>query len=438
MTPAKRLQLEQSEKREAINALLDKGDLSDEQRGELDTLTKRAQQIEVELRAALVAEPEPSTTVVDNGDAEQREFRALRGKVKLHKYIAAAMENRSADGAEREYAEALGLTGGQVPLSMFAPPEVRKADDPETRTTTDTDSTTTPRPWVDRLFADTAAAGLGLTFESVAPGVASHPITTAGGTPAQRGREEATDVGAWTVGVTEVKPSRMSIHYNFAIEDAARLPGLESALRRDMGMAMRERMDFAIFAGDDGASGTDADIAAIGDTTGITAKTLTQSNKVKYDKTLEAFVDLLDGIHAESLGDLNVVAYVGANKLWRSTIANNTAGKRHHRPIPDGERAVVAHARGRRRRDHQRQGRRHDRPGARHGGRGRGRDLGRGDADPGPIHGRKQGAGATHALRFVEFRNRPGIQFRQALVRDVRPSWNAALPAPSFEPRAGA
>ena len=326
MTPLQKLQLEQSEKREAINALLGNDDISEEQRTELGTLTERAQQIEVELRAAIVATPEPvTTTIADNGDAKAREFRALKGKVKLHRYVAAAMESRSVDGAEKEYGEALGLPVGHVPLSMFAPAEVRSEEDPEKRTETDTDTTTVPRPWVDRLFADTAAMGLGLTFESVAPGVASHPITTGGGTPAQRGREEAAAVGAWTIGVTELKPSRMAIHYRFAIEDAARLPGLEMALTRDMGMALRERMDRAIFAGDDGANENTADIPAISATAGITAKTLTQANKIKYDESLSAFVDLLDGLHAESLGDLNVVAYVGANKLWRSTIANATA-----------------------------------------------------------------------------------------------------------------
>ena len=54
-----KLQIEMSEKREKINALLGKEEgLSDEERAELDALTKRAQEIEIELRAALVVDSE--------------------------------------------------------------------------------------------------------------------------------------------------------------------------------------------------------------------------------------------------------------------------------------------------------------------------------------------------------------------------------------------
>ena len=49
-----KLQIEMSEKREKINGLLGKDELSDEERAELNVLTKRAQEIEIELRAALV------------------------------------------------------------------------------------------------------------------------------------------------------------------------------------------------------------------------------------------------------------------------------------------------------------------------------------------------------------------------------------------------
>ena len=49
-------------------------------------------------------------------------------------------------------------------------------------------------------------------------------------------------------------PTRMSVHLVFANEDAMRVPGLEDAFVRDMRMALRDRMDFVIFNGDDGAN----------------------------------------------------------------------------------------------------------------------------------------------------------------------------------------
>ena len=60
MTKRQKLQIEQSEKRQRLNELLaiDGAELTDEQRAEMETLTKRMQQIEVEMRAAIVAEGE--------------------------------------------------------------------------------------------------------------------------------------------------------------------------------------------------------------------------------------------------------------------------------------------------------------------------------------------------------------------------------------------
>ena len=41
-----------------------------------------------------------------------------------------------------------------------------------------------------------------------------------------------------------------------------------------------------------------ADIVGLQTAASVVEKTLTQANKVKADKTLEAFVDLIDGKHA--------------------------------------------------------------------------------------------------------------------------------------------
>jgi len=312
MSDKTRLEVRQREIRTKLAELAAKETPTDEERAEMRTLTSESVSNDEKLNALAVTEQ----SVVE--DAEARERQELRQRVSLNGYVRAALSNRAADGAEGEYLAALEMPQGHVPLELFAPEERM-----EERAETDVDTTVSPRTWLDRLFAGTAAQALGLTMESVGSGVASHPITLTGGTPVQRGREEAAAASAWTVGVTEIKPTRQSLHYQFAVEDAARLPGLESALRRDMAMALREQVDRTIFVGDTGANENSADIAAITGTTGITAKEINQTNKVKAVQTLAAFTSLLDGIHAESLGDLRTVAFVGANQLWRST---NVAG----------------------------------------------------------------------------------------------------------------
>ena len=317
-------------------ALVD--DLTDETRGELDTIERGTPDLERQLRAATVAvEAEESeqraagdAAAAPGGDAEDRERAELRGKITLGGYLSAAVEMRAANGAEAEYLAAremppIGRSGGSAfPLELLAPPE-RRAPRVEDRATTNVDTTMMPRTWLDRLFAGTAAERIGITMESVPAGVASFPVTTAGASAAQRQRSTDSAADApWTISVLELKPKRNAVRLLFSIEDAARIPGLESALTRDLRMALTEGVDRAIFLGDATATGNDADIVGL-NTAAITEVAITQANKILGPGTLEAFTGMVDGIHANGLGDLRIVSAVGAWRLWEETIINATA-----------------------------------------------------------------------------------------------------------------
>ena len=288
--------------------------LTDETRSELDGIETGTPDLERQLRAAHVAvddedaEQRAAGTAAraPEGDAEDRERAELRGKVKLTGYVSAAVEQRSAVGAEAEYNAAVGIGGNRFPLELLAPPEQRAART-EDRATTAVDVATMPRTWLDRLFAGTAAERVGVTMESVPVGASSHPVTTAGADAAQRGKEQVAADAAWTIGVTELKPKRNAVRLLFSIEDAARIPGLESALTRDLRMALTEGVDRAIFLGDATANPNAGDIVGL-QTAAITEQTITQANKILGPGTLGAFTGLVDGIHANGLGDLNVVA----------------------------------------------------------------------------------------------------------------------------------
>ena len=119
-------------------------------------------------------------------------------------------------------------------------------------------------------------------------------------------------------------PKRNAVRLLFSIEDAARIPGRESALTRDLRMALVEGVDRAVFLGDAGATGTDADIVGL-NTAAVTENMVTQANKILGPGTLAAFTGLVDGVHAMTLADLKVIAAVGAWRLWEDTIINSTA-----------------------------------------------------------------------------------------------------------------
>ena len=115
---------------------------------------------ETEQRAAAAAAGSPA----DRG--EDRELTELRSRCGMGGYLQAAVEQRGADGAHAEYNAARGIAGNRFPLEMLAP---------EARATTNTDTQTVPRRWLDRIFAETAAMRIGVTMESVPVGAASFP-----------------------------------------------------------------------------------------------------------------------------------------------------------------------------------------------------------------------------------------------------------------------
>ena len=300
--------------------------LTDETRAELDTIESGTPDLERQLRAAQTAVDDEDAEQraagegarKPEGDAEDRERAELRAKVRLGRYVQAAVEQRAADGAEAELNAALGFASNRFPLELLAPPV-------ETRATTDTDTQTVPRRWLDRLFAGTAAERLGVTMESVPAGVASFPVTTAGAAAAQRGRSEAAGDAAWTIGTTELKPTRNAVRLVFSLEDTARIPDLESALTRELRMALMEGIDRAIFLGDDGANENRADITGLSTATGLQTAEISQTNKVKGPETLQAFSGLVDGISANGFSDLRIVSAIGAWRLWESTVVNAAA-----------------------------------------------------------------------------------------------------------------
>lgn len=319
MLESQRIQLRLSEIRKAMADMAAADELSEEQRSEVATLRAEYTDCETRYQAALVAEdtPEPETR---EETPEEREIADLRRRSSLATYVLAARDNRPVGGPEADYNAAMQLGADQFPLQLLA-------GDMETRATTDTETATRPQTWLDRLFADTAAMRLGITMPSVEPGVPSYPVTTAGPAAAQRARGESAVDAPWAVGVTEVKPTRNAVHLKFTYEDAARLPGLEEALRRDMAAALAEGIDRAIFVGDAGAGGANADPADIvGLTTAaITEHEITQANKVKGPETLDAFLAAVDGVHAGDLGGLNVVTAIGAYRLWERTIVGTAS-----------------------------------------------------------------------------------------------------------------
>ena len=322
MTPIQKLALRASEVRTKLNDLGAVESLSDEQTAEVATLSKEYRDIETRSQALMIGGDDPDDkgeVVTDKATQSDEKLLELRSKVSFADYAHAVVRDAPYDGAAAEFNQEIGLTGARdFPLEMLAPPL-------ETRATTDADTAVTQRRWIDRLFADTMAVRLGVTMESVEPGQAAFPVTTAGAVAKQRDRAEAAADDAWTMSTTQMEPIGRRARLVFSMEDNLRVPGLDAALRRDLEMDMTESVDRAIFEGDDTATTAANDIVGLVSAANVVEQTITQAAKVKGAGTLAAFAALIDGKHASMTADLNVVLTVGAYRLWLATLANTGA-----------------------------------------------------------------------------------------------------------------
>ena len=289
------------------------GDLPDEVKTETVTLRTEYQDVETRFQAASTAEDVTETVEpVSDQTAEQKEIIELRSRSSVVNYVQAAVEMRSLDGPEAEFNSALKLGGHQFPLELLAP---------EKRQTTAVDVAANQGNWLDRLFNGTAAQHLGVTFQSVGPGVLSLPVTTAGATSKQYDKSAATTAAPWVIGISELRPKRAAVHAVFSVEDAARIgPGLEDALQRDLRSALVEGIDRVIFKGDLTPTAAGADIVGFQTNADIAEFTLTQANKIKGVNVLAALAAYVDGKHAVSPADIRIVASVGSNVLWMTTV----------------------------------------------------------------------------------------------------------------------
>ena len=315
MLPSQRVELKKVELRGAIAAFPDDGDPDD-----LAKLNAEYRKADTQFASAIIVEQADAAAARATGDlnVEQRELDAIAPNVQFSEYVSAAVEMRSAAGAAGEYNSGHGMGGRQFPLAMLAPTQMRA--------TTDVNGQASQSSrWLDRLFAESAAMRLGITMESVPAGQSAYLTTTAGASGSQRSRSQAIGDAVWAVGVATLEPKRNGVRAVYNIEDAARLPGLADSLRRDLGMAMTDAIDIAMFTGDAGATTAADDIAGLNTYSGLAEQEITQANKILGPGTLAAFTGLVDGLHAMDLADLNIVASVGAWRLWANTVINSAA-----------------------------------------------------------------------------------------------------------------
>ena len=315
MTILQKLQLRQSEIRQAINTLLGNDARTDDQQGELEKLTGEGQKIEPELRAALIAAPDPEVTTITGGDGETRERLELRGKTGLADYLRAAAGGTAATGAAAEYAESLGIpTVGHLPMALLE----RTTPTPETRAITPGPAVDGPvQTAVPYVFERSAAASLGIMMPSVPSGQVQIPkITTAppSDTLAKDGSAPAT---AAAVSLVNQAPVRIAGSFEVRVEDLAVMPSLETALGESLQGSMSNEFDEQVF------NGTATELNGL--FTQAAAESVAGAIET-YTTGIGRFAGLVDGKHAYTLQDVRAVIGSKTFALYAGLFANSNKG----------------------------------------------------------------------------------------------------------------
>ena len=228
-----------------INAMPDTESPSTEQQTKLTELRAKASGTETRIEAAKVTEQreEALAAAEEPLDAESRDLDRLLGAASVGAVMQAVTEQRNTAGAERELQEHFHLAGNQVPLDLL----VGRGGVTEKRTTGVTPAPTvvgqSQRPIIPAVFPRAAVSFLGIAQDRVPVGEAVYTVVSTSaspGTPAE-GTDQAHSTGALTA--SSLSPGRIQASLFYSREDAARLQGMDAALRRNLGDALADKLD---------------------------------------------------------------------------------------------------------------------------------------------------------------------------------------------------
>ena len=309
MKASQKIALEMSTKREALNALLAVDELSDEQRAEMGTLTERMQHLEVEARAAIMAEGEPTITRTVVADGEDRELRSLIDRASVGEIFEAALEHRATAGVEAELQTHYRLAANAIPLALL-----------ETRAVTPAPGQVAQNQSaiIPGVFPQSCAAFMGVDMPVVPVGDSVYPVLSTNAnvhTPAENAAAAET-TGSFSADV--LSPSRLQASFFYSREDRARFSGMDEALRMNLSDALSDGLDKQILTGTEGLF------------TGTKLPNHNASAVTSYaNYRSELGYARVDGTFAGSVGDIRIVmgasTYGHAAGVFRSTNAGDRA-----------------------------------------------------------------------------------------------------------------
>lgn len=308
MLTSQRLSLRSSEVRQRLNELASvEGDLSEEDRSEIDSLTNELSDVETRYRAALVSEDEAAAEA--DGDPARLE---LRSNASLANFVVAAIQGRSVSGADLEYAQEVRCGTGMVPLELAGPIETR-ADAASPAPSSGLGVNLDPiRP---AIFARSVATRLGIEMPTVPSGTFSTGTIATSLTADAEAKGDAAESTAAAITTQTTTPHRISARLTVRLEDVATIGtgNFEAILRQNLMLAQSAALDQFALNGDGSGANPQGLIGRLTDPTDPTAV-------VDWLGFVRAIADGIDGgPWAESMTDVRLLVNAETMRLAETT-----------------------------------------------------------------------------------------------------------------------
>lgn len=261
----------QSEIRQELAALVGKTEPTEDETRSMESLDTEYRSNETRYRASLIAEDTERREAGDELETRSgSQWNELVEQFEMRQVALALDEGKALSGATAEIVEEMRASGGYRGLPV--PIEALEMRAGETVAAGTPDPIMT-RPIIDRIFAPTVAARMGVQFISIAQGETEWPVATSGATAGWADGETANVAGPQVYATVD---KALSPDNTFGVQmkltrKAMKQTGnaLEQAVRRDMNSAMQIGLDKAVFQGS-GANGEPLGIISGAATYGIT------------------------------------------------------------------------------------------------------------------------------------------------------------------------
>ena len=305
MKKSESIQFSMSEKREQLSTLLDVSEKTDEQRTEINEITKALKGLESDYRAALLLEGKEAEEIragfIDNPGqtSEERERLELRSRVSLARMLKNALEGKQYDGAEEEFRQISHCDQREIPLSLFDVPIEQRAD-----AVTGVPNVTgiSMQSLVPSIFSHSLASRIGIEMPSVPSGQYSIPRIKTDLSAGTMQKGKAREASAATFEVISTTPHRISARLQLTAEDisTAGIGNFEGGLRENLSMALSKALDLQLLNGDGSGNNISGLISQFTSPTDPT-------QVVDFSSFVASMASAVDGKFAVDLDELRLV-----------------------------------------------------------------------------------------------------------------------------------